>query len=79
MKANTKKHETVKVGSVEVKIHNRQRTTGSVGARGQGQALDQLSQALSFEVVGIPWEGPRPAAETWGIVPMLAYRASCDA
>lgn len=51
----------------------------TLGARRQSQGLDQLSQALSFEVDSVPWEGTRPATETWGILHVVADWAPCDA
>jgi lipopolysaccharide transport system ATP-binding protein len=44
----------------------------TLGARRRGQALDQLSQALSFEVDTVPWQGKQAASETWGILQVLA-------
>jgi len=40
----------------------------TLGARHRTQALDQLSQALSFEVDGVPWGNMPPASESWGIL-----------
>jgi len=51
----------------------------TLGARHRGQALDQLSQALSFEVDRVPWEGTRPASESWGILHALASWTPRDA
>ena len=50
----------------------------TLGARREGQPLDHLLQAVSFEVDSVPWEGTRPASETWGIVHLLADWAGCD-
>jgi lipopolysaccharide transport system ATP-binding protein len=40
----------------------------TLGARHRTQALDQLSQALSFEVDSVPWENMQLPAESWGIL-----------
>jgi lipopolysaccharide transport system ATP-binding protein len=44
----------------------------TLGARRQGQPLDQLSQALSFDVDSVPWQDVTPASETSGMVQILA-------
>jgi lipopolysaccharide transport system ATP-binding protein len=50
----------------------------TLGARRRGFALDQLSQALSFEVDSVPWDGGPPANQSWGILHVVADWKSDD-
>jgi hypothetical protein len=51
----------------------------TLGARHRTQALDQLSQALSFEVDSVPWGSTRLPAESWGILQVPAKWNVVDA
>jgi lipopolysaccharide transport system ATP-binding protein len=50
----------------------------TLGARRQGQPLDQLSQALSFDVDSVPWQEVQPPSETSGIVQVFAEWVGTD-
>jgi lipopolysaccharide transport system ATP-binding protein len=51
----------------------------TLGARRQGQPLDQLSQALSFDVDSVPWQDVSPPSETSGMVQIRAEWVGNDA
>ncbi|HJS78007.1 MAG TPA: ABC transporter ATP-binding protein [Burkholderiales bacterium] len=51
----------------------------TLGARHRTQALDQLSQALRFEVDSVPWGDIPPPSAAWGIVHTPARWSISDA
>ena len=62
-------HFTLKPGRYSITLSARHRT----------QALDQLSQIVSFEIDSVPWEDMQPASEAWGIVHVSAEWTASDA